>query len=152
MWALMPMTNPKQPFIARWAILIVITNLLLGCSKSAFEVVPVQGKVTIDGQVMSKGRVVFAPIGKSGGIDAGKPAFGVIQSDGTYILRTYQDDDGAIVGDHTVTIYDTGESPKFARLLLPKHHTVAVDEDNRIDIAITTDDIRRYGWLEPAKD
>jgi hypothetical protein len=35
---------------------------------------------------------------------AGKLAFGVLQSDGTFVLGTYEPEDGAVVGDHWVTV------------------------------------------------
>jgi hypothetical protein len=59
---------------------------------------PVRGKVTYKGQPLTKGRVIFEPDGK------GKQATGEIQPDGTFVLTTYQKDDGAVVGTHRVSI------------------------------------------------
>ena len=53
-----------------------------GCANSGMES-EVSGKVTMDGQPVGPGAVVFAPIdGKS------NPADGAIQLDGSYFLRT----------------------------------------------------------------
>ena len=132
--------------------LLGLIMLPVGCSKSPYDVAPVQGRVTIDGQPMSAGQVMFAPLAKGGSVNAGKPAFGKIQSDGSYILSTYRDDDGAVVGEHTVTIYDVSEAARFSQLLVPGRRTVVADEDNQINIEITTGDIRRFGHVAAADD
>ena len=65
------------------------------------------GTVTVDGQPLPYGRVMFAPRASEANVQPGKPAIGVIQSDGRYTLSTYGDDDGAVVGSHTVTVFGT---------------------------------------------
>jgi hypothetical protein len=59
---------------------------------------PVEGKVTLNGQPLKSGTVVFVP-------DAGgKSAQGNIDSDGTFVLGTFTETDGAILGTHKVMI------------------------------------------------
>ena len=63
----------------------------------------VHGIVTYDGKPLDKGRVTFTPVsgeGESGGNNAMSP----IESDGSYELTTFDTGDGAIVGQHIVTI------------------------------------------------
>jgi hypothetical protein len=50
------------------------------------------------GQPLTKGTVTFEPDG------AGKEATGEIQADGTFVLSTYKKDDGAVLGNHRVTV------------------------------------------------
>ena len=60
---------------------------------------------------MTRGSVVFTPIsGKSEG--GGQIASGQIQSDGSYSLTTFDTDDGAVVGQHSVTV-QSGEESTF---------------------------------------
>ncbi len=70
---------------------------LAGCGRSLPETAPVTGRITLDGNPVPKGRIVFVP-------DEGRPAIGAIQPDGTYRLTTFAPGDGAVLGHHTVTI------------------------------------------------
>jgi hypothetical protein len=77
----------------------------LGCGSSAAQgaaTLPVKGKVLFKGKPVTKGRVMFEPEG------AGKDAFGDIQPDGSFVSTTYKKDDGAVVGNHRVSI-STGD-------------------------------------------
>lgn len=72
-----------------------------GCSGSGgLETAPVKGNVTYNGKPLTYGRVSFRP-------EAGSPATGEIQSDGSFTLSTYHNGDGAIVGKHLVLITAT---------------------------------------------
>lgn len=69
---------------------------LTGCSRGP-EIVPVEGKVLYNGQPLTFGSVMFQP-------EAGQPARGVIQADGTFTLSTNQTGDGATVGRNRVRV------------------------------------------------
>ena len=118
-----------------------------GCGKESFDVAPVHGLINVDGKPLFQGKVMFAPIAK-GEQNPGKPAWSEIASDGAYRLTTFKKDDGAVVGDHWVTIINSKEAlpddvPEFARLMLPKPVSVAGDKDNKIDIQLTSDIIEK---------
>jgi hypothetical protein len=59
---------------------------------------PVKGKVTYKGKPLARGTVKFEPDG------AGRAATGEIQSDGTFVLTTYKQGDGAVPGHHRVAV------------------------------------------------
>ena len=63
---------------------------------------PVSGKITVSGQPATRGAVMFMPDESRG--TSGKVAVGDIGSDGTYTLRTFNTDDGAVVGHHRVLV------------------------------------------------
>jgi hypothetical protein len=63
----------------------------------------VHGKVIYNGKPLDGGRVVFTPAMGKGG-DTGQAAGGEIDSDGTYEMTTFNTGDGAIIGQHIVTI------------------------------------------------
>lgn len=73
---------------------------IVGCGPAEKRVAtaPVKGKVVYKGAPVTTGTVMFIP---SGG---GPPATGEIQPDGSYSLKTYDPEDGAVVGKHAVTI------------------------------------------------
>jgi predicted RecA/RadA family phage recombinase len=108
---------------------------------------PVKGKVTLDGQPLTKGNVSTVP-------DAGRGSHGDIQTDGVFELHTFSKNDGALVGKHKVAVaaYDAtaGKSPEseHGKLLVPKRYTnyetsglsidVKTDEPNTPTIELTS--------------
>jgi len=138
---------------------LAICLLLVGCSEAPpFDLESVRGTVTVDARPLTQGKVMFAPIASGDGLNAGKPAFGRIEPDGSYVLTTYHDEDGAIVGEHWVTIFgadknvaqvtpvsnSSGVAPTFDRLAVTQKQTVVAGQENQIDIQLTTQDVARY--------
>src|SRR5262245_61631407 len=78
--------------------------MLAGCNKPPYNTAPVTGVVRINGQPLGSGNIMFAPDVRGDGVNSGKPAFGTLDSAGHFALSTYADADGAVVGEHTVTI------------------------------------------------
>ena len=89
----------------------------LSCCSSHHPDMPklakVYGKVTYQGKPIDSGRVVFTPAsGKAG--DSGQGASGQIESDGSFEMTTFNTGDGAILGQHVVTVVvpQKGEMPQ----------------------------------------
>lgn len=129
------------------ALLVVIASV--GCSKSPYSTSPVKGVVTLDGQPLGEGKVMFTPVSQGDPSKTGKAGYGPLNPDGTFIMSTYGSDDGAIVGPHWVTVIqtilptaaatpDTAEGVKFKRYKFPQQQTVAAGQENQIDIALTS--------------
>jgi hypothetical protein len=78
----------------RAAILIVI--VVTGCHRSSQES-QVAGVVTLDGNPIGPGMIVFAPV------DGGKPATGSIERSGSYTLNTSREP-GLAAGKYKVAI------------------------------------------------
>jgi hypothetical protein len=126
-----------------YALCLVAIVPAAGCNRSSFDVAPVHGGVTVDGKPLFQGKVMFAPVAKGEVTNPGKPAWSKIGSDGAYRLTTFQADDGAVVGEHWVTIINSAEAlpegvPEFARFIVPKKVNVVAGEDNQIDIKLTS--------------
>lgn len=120
-----------------------------GCNHSTLELAPVHGKVTIDNKPLFQGKVMFAPVAKGSDVNPGKPAWGNIQPDGTFQLTTNKNNDGAVVGEHWVTIMNSEEKlpkgvPDFSRLIVPKKATVAANKDNEMNFAFAGSDIKKF--------
>lgn len=75
----------------------VMLVALPACGRSRPAVAPVGGRITLAGRPVTTGVVCFYP-------DAGRPATGVIGSDGRYTLGTFTQTDGALLGSHRVVI------------------------------------------------
>ena len=93
----------------RWAVVLVCllsVGAPSGCGNRRPQTAPVTGKVTLDGKQVTGGVIFFYP-------EEGRPATGIIGSDGTYVLQTFEAGDGAIPGKYRVTIQDhrTGGPP-----------------------------------------
>jgi len=134
----------------------IFVGLCGGCGRSPYELAPVEGKVTVDGTPLTNARVMFAPIAAGENRNSGKPAFGTLGADGHFVLATYDENDGAVVGEHWVTLISTADTasaqpakqPKFDRLAYPKKISVAAGQPNHVEIALTASDVARFGRLD----
>src|SRR4051794_764642 len=79
-----------------WAAIVIVPGC--GPSENLPECAPVSGKVTINGEPLGFGMVIFHPE------KAGNTGQAATEADGTYVLNTYGTKDGAVVGNHTVTV------------------------------------------------
>jgi hypothetical protein len=86
-------------FIVRTLLALSLAlAILAGCSKSGgLKTAPVAGKVTFKGKPVPNGTVMFVP-------GEGPAATGEIDKDGNYRLSTYGNGDGAVLGNHKVSI------------------------------------------------
>jgi len=151
-------TASYSPCFVVWlGLLLAVGGLTGGCSRAPFPVAPTRGVVLIDDKPLPGGRIMFAPVAQGQDPNAGKPAFGDIQPDGSFQLTTFAHHDGAVVGEHWVTLIGTkqrsviGESPKetapplpFARVSVPTKQTVVPDTENELKIQLTSQQIRQF--------
>lgn len=77
-----------------------------GCGGGSATDLPtgkVTGKVTYNGMPVTGGSLTFGPTGSGEkGPPPGKSASADVQLDGSFSLSTYDKDDGAVIGRHTV--------------------------------------------------
>lgn len=78
-------------------VLLVPILLAVGCGPNRPKTVQVTGRVTYRGQPLEGARVMFHTQG-------GPPAAGTTDKEGRFRLETFSTDDGALIGEHTVTI------------------------------------------------
>lgn len=89
--------------LAVWAV-----GSLSGCSKKPFPLAYTTGTCTCNGVPMSAGLIILSPVydpaihGQKQLV--GKPAQGLIQPDGSFVLSTYKPNDGAVIGKHAVEL------------------------------------------------
>ena len=114
-------TAPSTCLIAACFMLAVA-----GCNRGP-RVAPVSGVVKFKGQPLEFGAVMTQPA-------QGQPARGMIQSDGSFVLSTFDEGDGAIVGTHKVRVscYEaqrdgmqaTEGEVSLGKLLIPRKYTL----------------------------
>ena len=86
------------------AFAAIMCLVVVGCGPG-YSVVPVSGKVTINGEPAAGLKIVFYPKGTDA--NKGNPgpySQATTGEDGSYTLKTRYDEDGAVVGDHRVAI------------------------------------------------
>jgi hypothetical protein len=139
-----------------FAICVFLIGGVAGCNQSPYELAEVTGSVHLDGKPLTKAKIMLAPVEVGDGANPGKPAFGLLQPDGSFVLTTYATNDGAVVGEHWVTIINLQKpgnaaanrgsaTPQFSRISLPTRVRVVADQTNHFELKITADDVRRYG-------
>lgn len=70
----------------------------VGCRPGyQLDTAPARGTVILDGKPLSAGSVLLTPA-------RGRGASGTLNPDGSFILTTYGNEDGAIVGKHKVAV------------------------------------------------
>lgn len=88
-------------------IVPLVALSVVGCSGGLkeFPVADAGGIVLCEGKPVPFAKVQFNPKSVDGSKTAiiGKPGFAFAREDGTFTLSTYGTDDGAVVGQHTVT-------------------------------------------------
>src|SRR5262245_17553382 len=88
--------------------LLLLSAVVAGCQKS--PTVPVTGTLTLDGQPAGQAELIFTPT-------HGRVASGVTDDSGRFQLSTNKPNDGAVPGDHAVTIgefYPPGKPPPMS--------------------------------------
>ena len=89
-----------------YCLIPILALVTCGCGSSQYELVPVSGVVTLDGEPVTGARVIFEPR-RSGeaALNAGPGSDGETDDAGRYSLLTTADGKrGAVVGQHVVMI------------------------------------------------
>ena len=92
----------------------LVTGILTaGCSDGIkeFPCAQVSGIVTCDGQPVREAQVFFAPKMSGQSAEVGKPGFSWTGDDGRFVLSTYGNEDGAVIGAHMVRVTTGSKYP-----------------------------------------
>lgn len=77
----------------------------LGCGGSGPAVTPVAGVVTMGGEPVVDAAVMFLPV------QGGRPAEDVTDAEGRFRLTTFRRGDGALLGEHRVSVTAFNQAP-----------------------------------------
>jgi hypothetical protein len=133
-------------------VLSLLAPMLLigatGCGGPAYEVAPVQGTITHNGQPVKGGSITFRPLSVEGAEEGelAKPAAAQVADDGTFVLSTHGSGDGAAVGTHQVLFTphmegaksydDKPEESPYVGLIPEPREVKVVSDDNTINIKL----------------
>lgn len=82
-----------------FCVVLAAVTFTSGCSQSDRpKLAPVTGLVLLDNEPVAEAAVMFVPVA------GGRPAQGLTDAQGKFRLTTFDENDGAIVGDHKVGI------------------------------------------------
>ena len=99
------MTSPVHPAPVSFALALCAAAYGCGPTLEEYPVAAVSGVVLCDGEPVREGRIQFTPVREGDSLESGKPGWGTLAQDGRFTLTTYGRDDGAVVGEHRVTIW-----------------------------------------------
>jgi hypothetical protein len=86
-------------------ILALSTTLVVGCGPGgSFPVESTSGVVMCEGRPVPHVTVFFEPLGSEGSALVGKQGIGFADENGKFVVSTYGDHDGAVVGKHRVRV------------------------------------------------
>jgi hypothetical protein len=92
-------------FEFRMHALVGLVGVLTLCGCGSSSIAPVTGRVTCKGKPVAEASLTFSPAPKTkGDQEPGKPATGFTDAEGIYVLSTYRNLDGALLGNHNVTV------------------------------------------------
>jgi hypothetical protein len=97
---------PRRWVAAVFLALIALTTSA-GCGSSPPKLVPAEGVILIDGEPAADISVQFLPDEIEG--EKRPTSYGVTDSEGRFVLKTYEQGEGAVVGGHSVILVDTLE-------------------------------------------
>jgi hypothetical protein len=122
-----------------WGLLAVVTAGCNGAPSPPAQppVYPVTGKVYLGGTPVRYGRIHLEPINPGRGVNC----WGNIGPDGTFVLRTFADGDGAAVGDYYVWIepYNLAINGKVSGSPTPIPGRYQSVETSGLEVSITED-------------
>src|SRR5688572_13166163 len=111
-------TSPKRkrgarlPVVSQLGVVLIPVAICLsvaGCGRIS-NVVPVSGKVTVDGQPLANVAINFGPL--TGGMDGAYAAYGKTDADGRYTLKLVDNGQpGATIGKNRVTLNESFDAP-----------------------------------------
>lgn len=112
-----------------WVMLAVTSAVLAGCGETKpYGVVPVSGRVTLDGKPLADARVTFFPqrASETNTSESAPEAMGTTDADGRYQLKSVFDDEGAAPGRSRVVIstlkqeYDPANPEALPKTIAPE--------------------------------
>lgn len=93
--------NKYLGFIQLGGVYVLGIVLTIGCGQGA-SMAPVSGVVKLDGEPLADAGVTFTPV------SGGRPAWATTDQQGQYTLTTFVNADGALVGEHVITVAKAG--------------------------------------------
>lgn len=101
------MVNAFARRTAPGALFLVATLALSGCGGNGFKLTPAEGVIKIGGKPAANLSVQFLPDVMKGA--TGPTSYGTTDAEGKFRLKTYDGQDGAVVGAHNVILADLDE-------------------------------------------
>ncbi|MEM7455761.1 MAG: hypothetical protein AAF456_15515 [Planctomycetota bacterium] len=99
----------SKQFPNRLLLVLGCALLFAGCSSEDYTVVPVSGRVVLDGETpVADVKIVFMPKGSEDDLAPGPFSTAITDANGEFVLKCRDGKDGAIIGVHRVSFERTG--------------------------------------------
>jgi hypothetical protein len=84
---------------------IILSTLIVGCGTGEnFPTAPTSGRVICEGKPVPHVMVFFEPLETGKSAIVGRSGFAIADQDGKFVLSSYGDKDGAVIGTHRVRV------------------------------------------------
>lgn len=122
---------------------ILLLAATVGCGDQHPGIVPVSGRVTIDGKPLTVGQIKVMPKGH-------RPSLGAIDETGRFTLSCFEIGDGVLTGTHLATVAAIEPiDERSNRWHAPKKYANKVSSGLWLDITGPTDDLTiELTWAE----
>jgi hypothetical protein len=100
----------------RASLVAIGLAVMVVCGCSGQRMAPVKGRVMFNGQPVKDAAVTFSPTGAAEQKETGKPGTGFTDESGNFVLSTFSNFDGAIVGKHSVHVEIDATNPTKCKL------------------------------------
>lgn len=98
-----------------FSLLVAVPTLTLVSGCGPATIAPVKGRVTCNGKPVADAALIFSPVPKNeNDKESGKAAAAGTDEDGYFVLSTYKERDGALIGKHRVSVTVDESSRKVA--------------------------------------
>lgn len=138
-------SRPIQGWFSFAGLSTAICAVCLGCGGDGFDISLASGVVQRNGTPLSGGKVLFSPL------DSQKSAIGLVQPDGTFVLSTLSDGDGAMPGRYRVGIVSEfefrGRKSKVS-CRAPKKILLTVESNQENDFVINVSEADGWNVVE----
>ena len=138
-------------FNRRWFLLPACLALgflfLAGCGDGRPKRVAVSGRVLIDGKPLEAGFIRVVP-------QDGRAATGVIGPDGRFTLKTFDEDDGCMLGNHPLEVCGNKNLGETAiQWFAPKKYANIATSGLKIEVTGPRDDVEIHlSWKDSDHD
>ena len=97
----------------RLSLVTLLAFPMAGCGSGMkeFPLVDVSGLVTCNGKPVPKAMVYFEPVKTGESAQIGKQGFALTDEEGRFVVSTYGEQDGAVVGKHLIRVGKSESSP-----------------------------------------
>ena len=148
-----PPSRRRARLVAALPVCIAVVAMCIcsGCGNGGrFEIAPVSGTVTLNGQPLTEARIGFEPMATTGSLAGGSGSYATTDEQGKFELSTVHGKAGAVIGRHRVwirTIKLDANGKMISKEILPREY----NDDTTLTFEVPADGTDQANFTIAAK-